>query len=76
MKIVEYFTWKLPRIEKFRQYDVRMSASAQISHVFGQRGESQGVRGQCQTAAGPTKQIHCLSIGTSRTLSAAESARM
>lgn len=33
-RIVEYFTWRLPRIEISRQCDVRMAASAQICHVF------------------------------------------
>lgn len=40
--IVEYFTWRLPHIEKFRQCDVRMSASAQICYVFRQQGGSWG----------------------------------
>lgn len=56
-RIVEYFTWRLPRIEISRQCDVRMSASAQICHVFRTVGSKVAVRQDQQ------KQTYCLRRG-------------
>lgn len=54
-------------------------SGCQLRHryvMFSDSRVNRAVRGRCQTAAGPTKQIPRLSNGTRHALFAAESARM